>query len=77
MSRSATTTTTTTVATETWREGLGECVVLLGIGCWGLDAFQSNLLLGCVGAFPPMRGEERESEQERERVVVTDRCGDV
>lgn len=51
----------TTVATETLRV----CVVfffarvlLLGIGCWGRDAFQSNLLLGC-GSPPSPRAEER------------------
>lgn len=44
--------TTTTVATETLHECLGVCVVLLGIGCRGLDVFQSDLLLGCVRAPP-------------------------
>lgn len=34
------------------------CALLLGIGCWGRDAFQSNLLLGC-GSPPPPRVEER------------------
>lgn len=53
--------TTTTVATETLHECLGVCVVLLGIGCRGLDVFQSDLLLGCVRAppHPSIRGGER------------------
>lgn len=58
---------TTTVATETWRERLGVCVVLLGIGCRGRDAFQSNLLLGCVSAPPTPPREGR-----RERAAVGD-----
>lgn len=55
----------TTVATET----LCECLCVRycwGIGCWGLDAFQSNLLPGC-GSTPPWKNRAREKKREWSR----------
>jgi len=61
-----------TVATETLCVRVYECVwYCWGIGCRGLDAFQSNLLLGCGGP-PSGKGRKRESGRRRVPPVGAD-----